>query len=179
MPTGHLLLIVRVPSGPKIKGRPKPPFYFWCGRRDLNPYSVKNTPLKRARMPIPPRPHGAFSAANRIISQRNPFVKPFQRNKLLLFMQGHIFSDQCDLFMVLLSPLMYPVSVFFGGQIHLQILREVQKPETDIFLFSHFNFIHCDSGKGCQVFNTGIGIRNTVFFKCMLVYICQYISFCF
>lgn len=29
----------------------------WCGRRDLNPYSLQNTPLKRARMPIPPRPH--------------------------------------------------------------------------------------------------------------------------
>lgn len=28
----------------------------WCGRRDLNPYSLQNTPLKRARMPIPPRP---------------------------------------------------------------------------------------------------------------------------
>ena len=29
---------------------------LWCGRRDLNPYSLQNTPLKRARMPIPPRP---------------------------------------------------------------------------------------------------------------------------
>gem|GEM_PF-6081400 len=29
----------------------------WCGRRDLNPYGSPHTPLKRARMPIPPRPH--------------------------------------------------------------------------------------------------------------------------
>ena len=28
-----------------------------CGRRDLNPYPLPDTPLKRARMPIPPRPH--------------------------------------------------------------------------------------------------------------------------
>ena len=27
-----------------------------CGRRDLNPYPLLDTPLKRARMPIPPRP---------------------------------------------------------------------------------------------------------------------------
>ena len=30
---------------------------FLCGRRDLNPYPLLDTPLKRARMPIPPRPH--------------------------------------------------------------------------------------------------------------------------
>ncbi len=29
---------------------------FPCGRRDLNPYPLPDTPLKRARMPIPPRP---------------------------------------------------------------------------------------------------------------------------
>ena len=31
--------------------------FFWCGRRDLNPYSVNYTPLKRARLPVPPLPH--------------------------------------------------------------------------------------------------------------------------
>ena len=31
--------------------------FFWCGRRDLNPYSVNHTPLKRARLPVPPLPH--------------------------------------------------------------------------------------------------------------------------
>ena len=28
-----------------------------CGRRDLNPYGVLHTPLKRARLPVPPLPH--------------------------------------------------------------------------------------------------------------------------
>ena len=27
---------------------------FWCGKRDLNPYGVNHTPLKRARLPVPP-----------------------------------------------------------------------------------------------------------------------------
>lgn len=26
----------------------------WCERRDLNPYESPHTPLKRARLPIPP-----------------------------------------------------------------------------------------------------------------------------
>ena len=39
----------------------------WCGRRDLNPYSFQNTPLKRARMPIPPRPQ----------RQRDYYIPPF------------------------------------------------------------------------------------------------------
>ena len=30
---------------------------FVCGRRDLNPNLSRDTPLKRARMPIPPQPH--------------------------------------------------------------------------------------------------------------------------
>ena len=29
---------------------------FWCGKRDLNPYGVHHTPLKRARLPVPPLP---------------------------------------------------------------------------------------------------------------------------
>lgn len=39
----------------------KTPMYFgvkmMCGRRDLNPNPLLDTPLKRARMPIPPQPH--------------------------------------------------------------------------------------------------------------------------
>ncbi len=27
-----------------------------CGKRDLNPYGVNHTPLKRARLPVPPLP---------------------------------------------------------------------------------------------------------------------------
>ncbi len=34
--------------------------YFWCGRRDLNPYVGKHTPLKRARLPIPPLPRTTY-----------------------------------------------------------------------------------------------------------------------
>ena len=30
--------------------------FFWCGKRDLNPYGVNHTPLKRARLPVPPLP---------------------------------------------------------------------------------------------------------------------------
>ncbi len=33
-------------------------FGFRCGKRDLNPYGNSHTPLKRARLPVPPLPHG-------------------------------------------------------------------------------------------------------------------------
>ena len=33
--------------------------FIVCGRRDLNPYPLLDTPLKRARMPIPPRPQNS------------------------------------------------------------------------------------------------------------------------
>ena len=29
-------------------------FFCWCEKRDLNPYGVNHTPLKRARLPVPP-----------------------------------------------------------------------------------------------------------------------------
>ncbi len=28
--------------------------FVWCEKRDLNPYGVNHTPLKRARLPVPP-----------------------------------------------------------------------------------------------------------------------------
>ena len=31
--------------------------FLWCRRRDLNPHGFPHTPLKRARIPIPPRRH--------------------------------------------------------------------------------------------------------------------------
>ena len=31
---------------------------LYCGKRDLNPYGVNHTPLKRARLPVPPLPRG-------------------------------------------------------------------------------------------------------------------------
>ena len=30
-----------------------------CGKRDLNPYGVYHTPLKRARLPVPPLPRAS------------------------------------------------------------------------------------------------------------------------
>ena len=30
---------------------------YWCEKRDLNPYGVNHTPLKRARLPVPPLSH--------------------------------------------------------------------------------------------------------------------------
>ena len=35
---------------------------LWCERRDLNPYGVNHTPLKRARLPVPPLSHIQFVA---------------------------------------------------------------------------------------------------------------------
>ena len=31
--------------------------FCWCEKRDLNPYGVNHTPLKRARLPVPPLSH--------------------------------------------------------------------------------------------------------------------------
>ena len=51
-----------------------------CGKRDLNPYGVNHTPLKRARLPVPPLSHG-----NGIIilgggGNVKPFLKSFLGN---------------------------------------------------------------------------------------------------
>ncbi len=45
----------------------KPPS-VQCGRRDLNPYGEIHTPLKRARLPVPPLPHGDISVTDGIIA---------------------------------------------------------------------------------------------------------------
>ena len=37
----------------------------WCEKRDLNPYSVNYTPLKRARLPVPPLSHKILSCYQR------------------------------------------------------------------------------------------------------------------
>ena len=36
---------------------------LWCEKRDLNPYGVNHTPLKRARLPVPPLSRFAFRVA--------------------------------------------------------------------------------------------------------------------
>ena len=35
-------------------------FLLFCEKRDLNPYGVNHTPLKRARLPVPPLSHIQF-----------------------------------------------------------------------------------------------------------------------
>ena len=48
-----------------------------CGKRDLNPYGVNHTPLKRARLPVPPLPHSTelLPSTVDIIAQTAAFVK--------------------------------------------------------------------------------------------------------
>ena len=38
--------------------------FSWCGRRELNPYDSHHTPLKRARLPVPPLPHDSIIIAH-------------------------------------------------------------------------------------------------------------------
>ncbi len=52
---------------------------FLCGKRDLNPYSVNYTPLKRARLPVPPLPH----------TSRSKLIFP---SALLLYANAHCLS---------------------------------------------------------------------------------------
>ena len=40
-----------------IKNRTLNECPVWCEKRDLNPYGVNHTPLKRARLPVPPLSH--------------------------------------------------------------------------------------------------------------------------
>ena len=46
---------------------------YWCEKRDLNPYGVNHTPLKRARLPVPPLSLTDYA----IISQHSRFVNTF------------------------------------------------------------------------------------------------------
>lgn len=57
-------------------------YCIWCDRRDLNPYEKTHTPLKRARIPIPPRSHISLRYPQRfcIIS-----LKHFDVNKFFNF----------------------------------------------------------------------------------------------
>ena len=61
----------------KRTGRRLPTCSFWCGKRDLNPYGVNHTPLKRARLPVPPLPHSSFPDDFMIILQTYLFVNRF------------------------------------------------------------------------------------------------------
>ena len=51
----------------------------WCEKRDLNPYGKNHTPLKRARLPVPP-----LSLGNKdIIPHLETFVKGFSEISLI------------------------------------------------------------------------------------------------
>ena len=54
-----------------------------CGKRDLNPYGVNHTPLKRARLPVPPLPRlaEAIASTDDIIAHPMLFVKGGKRKK--------------------------------------------------------------------------------------------------
>ena len=43
----------------------------WCEKRDLNPYGVNHTPLKRARLPVPPLSHLRRSVSDVYYYTRN------------------------------------------------------------------------------------------------------------
>ena len=70
--------------------RLEPVPFLWCEKRDLNPYGVNHTPLKRARLPVPPLSHSyrkpTFSdRSGRDISyytRKNSFVKAFPEKNL-------------------------------------------------------------------------------------------------
>ena len=59
---------------------------LWCEKRDLNPYGVNHTPLKRARLPVPPLSHyaGLLPDCLDIISDFARLVNPFF-NLFILF----------------------------------------------------------------------------------------------
>ena len=46
---------------------------FWCGKRDLNPYGVNHTPLKRARLPVPPLSHAVSNCVAHNVDYYTPF----------------------------------------------------------------------------------------------------------
>ena len=56
--------------------------YFWCERLDLNPYESPHTPLKRARLPIPPLSLNAYEYIKSFAlcqEKTENFSKKFQR----------------------------------------------------------------------------------------------------
>ena len=54
--------------------------FFWCEKRDLNPYGVNHTPLKRARLPVPPLSHAtALTATYNIILKKFKMSIPFSK----------------------------------------------------------------------------------------------------
>ena len=74
----HLSGFCVILSTIEISGRENPSAYFWCEKRDLNPYGVNHTPLKRARLPVPPLSHLRRSVSDvYYYTRNNQFVKCF------------------------------------------------------------------------------------------------------
>ncbi len=76
--------IKNTPEAKAKEGRDCVPL-FWCEKRDLNPYGVNHTPLKRARLPVPPLSHiVAMAATDNIIhyflKKSIPFLKFIQKS---------------------------------------------------------------------------------------------------
>ena len=101
---------------------------FWCGRRDLNPYVGIHTPLKRARLPIPPLPrtvyiiHYFFSFVNRFFekSLKKVFLPIFCSKLQLLskfFAFVFLFFSFCSIYLTcnLKFPSRFPTSLLKRG----------------------------------------------------------------
>ena len=52
---------------------------FWCEKRDLNPYGVNHTPLKRARLPVPPLSLATYIIILFFFILSIPFFKFFEK----------------------------------------------------------------------------------------------------
>ena len=81
-PNGHSLPRASIPTISKTKKRgARCAPLFWCGRRELNPYDSHHTPLKRARLPVPPLPRAVAIATTSLLysffSTCQPFFKTF------------------------------------------------------------------------------------------------------
>ena len=61
--------------------------FVWCGKRDLNPYGVNHTPLKRARLPVPPLPRATLISATRIL------YTIFQKKSIVSRLRTEIFTQ--------------------------------------------------------------------------------------
>ncbi len=86
--TGLLHFIIRVPLQ-KIKGRPKPSFYFWYAGRDSNPQPSE--PESDALSIEPP----AHFASLIIIADSSRFVKPFLKKSTCPKQKADTPKDVC------------------------------------------------------------------------------------
>ncbi len=61
---------------------------LWCEKRDLNPYGEIHTPLKRARLPVPPLSHIILRTQRNVIyyTQISGFVNTFLK-KIFIFLK--------------------------------------------------------------------------------------------